>query len=159
MPENNIPRRIGVISDTHGYLEPAAARILAGVDLILHAGDIDSPAVLRQLEQIAPVVAVRGNMDQGAWTRNLKQTELITAGKTWIYMLHEYGRLDLDLHSTDIKVLIHGHTHRAALETHQGVIYLNPGSPTLPRGAHNPSVAVITLAADGGNPRAEIFRI
>jgi putative phosphoesterase len=152
MPERSIPRRIGVISDTHGHLEAAAVKALQGVDLILHAGDIDTFEVLRQLELIAPVVAVQGNMDRGVWSHGLNQTELVTLGKTWIYMMHDYGHLDLDPQSANITMIIHGHTHRAEIKTHQGVTYLNPGSASSPRGGGNPTLALIELDSDGGNP-------
>ena len=156
MRKQPMPRRIGVISDTHGHLEPRAVKALQGVDLILHAGDIDGPDVLGRLERIAPVVAVRGNMDQGPWSQGLKASELITLGTSWIYMLHDYSRLDLDPHSANIRIVIHGHTHRAALESHQGVTYLNPGSATLPRHAADPTLAIIELDPEGGDPCIEI---
>jgi putative phosphoesterase len=156
------PRRIGVISDTHGHLDPQVAKVLADVDLILHAGDIDTPAVLRKLEQIAPVVAVRGNMDQGSWARNLKSRELIPMGKHWIYMLHDCTRLDLDPRNADIRLIIHGHTHRAELKSQQEITYLNPGSASLPRGAQPPSLAIVHLNSRGDSPptpRVELIEL
>lgn len=159
MPEHTTPRRIGVISDTHGHLGPTAVTALEGVDLILHAGDLDTFGVLRQLEQIAPVVAVQGNMDRGVWTQGLKQAELVTLGKTWIYMMHDYGRLDLDPQGADITMIVHGHTHRTELKTHNGVTYLNPGSASLPRGGNCPSLAIIELNPDGSHPRVTLVEI
>ena len=156
MPRPANPRAIGVIADTHGHLNPKAAEVLAGVDLILHAGDIDTPAVLRQLEQLAPVAAVKGNMDHGAWSQGLKLRELIPLGNKWIYLLHDFTRLDLDPQNADIQLIIHGHTHRAELKSHQGVTYLNPGSASLPRGTATPSLAIIHLNSRGTSPQVEL---
>ena len=155
-PANNLTR-IGVISDTHGHLDAKAAVSLAGVDLILHAGDIDTPVVLRQLEQIAPVIAVRGNMDRGPWSSGLKSAEIITLGTPWIYLLHDQSHLDLDPASADVGLVIHGHTHRPTLETRGDVTYLNPGSATLPRGGYNPTVAIIHLSKIG-EPHRIVFQ-
>ncbi|MBV5280288.1 MAG: metallophosphoesterase family protein, partial [Actinobacteria bacterium] len=86
----------GVISDTHGVLLPAALKILMGVDLIIHAGDIDTQAVLNELNKIAPVVAVKGNMDRGNWASHLCGTETVEIGQCFLYVLHDVGRLDID---------------------------------------------------------------
>lgn len=138
--------RIGVISDTHGHLSAEATRALAGVDRILHAGDLDTPEVLDRLRRIAPVVAVRGNMDRGAWAEHLKPVERVTVSGTHIYLLHMGHLLDLDPRAAGLHVVISGHTHRPEQERRDGVVYLNPGSASMPRGGHPPSVALLDLA-------------
>ena len=87
---------LGVISDTHGILRPEAFAALAGSELIIHAGDIGSPEVLKQLREIAPVIAVRGNMDRGGWAADLPRTEVVEVGGLFLYILHNLSDLDLD---------------------------------------------------------------
>ncbi|MCE9612894.1 MAG: metallophosphatase family protein [Lentisphaerae bacterium] len=121
-------RLIGVISDTHGLLRPEAVRALAGVELIIHAGDIDEPAVLDGLRQIAPVVAVRGNVDHGPWARVLPMTEVVQFDEQFLYVLHDLGRLNLDPAAAGFHVVISGHTHKPENRTEAGILFLNPGS-------------------------------
>ena len=119
---------IGVISDTHGLLRPQAVQALAGVDLIIHAGDIGDPKILRALKRIAPVHAVRGNTDRGDWAADLPQSLVVEVGGVHLYVLHELFCLDLDPAAAGIKAVIFGHSHRPHLEHKNGVLYLNPGS-------------------------------
>ncbi len=119
--------KIGVISDTHGLIRPGVYKALQGVDMILHAGDVGSIDTLKSLEKIAPVTAVSGNMD-GAMGNLLSETELIHVGDVNIYMLHDLILLDRAPDTSDIQVVISGHTHRPALLTKGNVTYLNPGS-------------------------------
>lgn len=119
---------IGVISDTHGMLRPQALEALAGVDLILHAGDIDVPQVLEELERIAPVKAVCGNMDFGPLRERLSETEVIEVGGYLLYILHDIGKLDLDPEASGFSAVVFGHSHRPYLEQKRGVLFLNPGS-------------------------------
>ena len=139
------PVRLGVISDTHGYLNAHAVKSLRGVDLIVHAGDIDTPGVLNRLRKIAPVKAVRGNMDQGKWAAELPKTELITIDKVVLFALHDVYLLDLDPASAGIHAVIYGHSHRPHLETIGGIIYINPGSASQPRHNHPPTVAILNI--------------
>jgi putative phosphoesterase len=120
--------RLGIVSDTHGLVRPEALALLQGVDAVLHAGDIGKPAVLDQLAAIAPVVAVRGNVDRGEWARALPETELYLAGTLSIYLLHNLQELDLAPDAAGIDLIVHGHSHRPSREVRQGVTYLNPGS-------------------------------
>ncbi len=151
MPDNieptpDAPVRIGVISDTHGLLRPEALAALRGVDLILHAGDLVTPEHLGALRNLAPALAVRGNMDAGAWARELPVTRVVTCGTRLIYMLHDLGQLDLDPATAGVQVVISGHTHRPCIETRDGVLYLNPGSAG-PRRFNLPiSLALLDLA-------------
>ena len=122
------PLRIGLISDTHNLVRPEAKRALAGVDRILHAGDICGPAVLQELEQIAPVVAVRGNNDRGSWADSIKTTEMVDVDGLSIYMLHDLNDLDVDPHAAAARVVLTGHSHKPRIDEKDRVIYINPGS-------------------------------
>ena len=119
---------IGVISDTHGLLRPQAVQALEGVELIIHAGDIGNSKILRALARIAPVHAVRGNIDRGAWAADLPQSLVVEVGAVHLYVLHELFCLDLDPAAAGINAVIFGHSHRPHLERQNGVLYLNPGS-------------------------------
>jgi len=139
---------VGVISDTHGRLNPNAADALKGVDAIIHAGDVGGPDILTALERIAPVSAVKGNMDGGAWTRDLPNADVVSFGQTLLYVLHDLHKLDLDPESSGFKVVISGHTHQAAATRKNGVLYLNPGSATQPRYGSAISVALMRIEGD-----------
>ncbi len=120
--------RIGVISDTHGLLRPEAVRALEGSELILHAGDVGDAAILADLAKIAPVKAVRGNVDKGAWAKQLPLSETVEAGGALIYMLHDLQQLDLKPRAAEISVVVSGHSHIPKQEHRDGVLYFNPGS-------------------------------
>lgn len=136
---------IGLISDTHGNLGARARDALEGVDVILHTGDFDTPEVLEQLEKLAPVIAVRGNMDYGRWADPLPVTDLVELGGVYLYLLHNLNALDLDPAAAGIQVVVSGHTHQSAAIRSNGVLFLNPGSPTSPRYGSEPSVAMLRL--------------
>jgi len=119
---------IGVISDTHGLLRPAALEALRGVDQIVHAGDIGSLDILTQLGRIARVYAVRGNMDKGLWSDHLPHSEVAGFEEANLYVVHDLNHLDLDPAAAGFRVVITGHTHRPLIEERDGVLYLNPGS-------------------------------
>lgn len=120
--------RIGLISDTHGLLRREALEFLAGSDRIVHAGDIVDPEILGRLAEIAPLTAVRGNNDHGAWAQRVPQTAVLEVGEISIYVLHDLGRLDLDPRRAGHRVVIAGHSHRPRVEERDGVLYVNPGS-------------------------------
>ena len=120
--------RIGVISDTHGLLRPEAIAALRGSELILHAGDVGLPEVLEALRRIAPVVAVRGNVDVDAWARRLPATEMVEAGDKTFYILHRIADLDLKPRSARVDAVVFGHSHQPGIEWRDGVLYFNPGS-------------------------------
>ena len=121
-------RSIGVIADTHGLVRPEAVAALRGSEFIIHAGDIGTPEVLEALRRIAPVFAVRGNVDKGAWAESLPETRIVHAGDTSIYVLHNLNDLDLDPTATNVQAIISGHSHRPQMVEKNGVLYLNPGS-------------------------------
>jgi len=120
--------RVGVISDTHGFLRPQAVEALEGSDLIIHAGDIGKLEILEALREIAPVFAVRGNMDWGEWTRDLFETEIVEIGEILLYVLHDVNQLDLEPTASGFSAVISGHTHRPSIDTRNGVLFLNPGT-------------------------------
>ena len=121
-------RRVGVISDTHGKLRDSALAALQGVELIIHAGDVGDESILPRLRKIAPVHAVRGNIDKGELAASLPATEWVEfAGKS-IYILHDLGDLDLDPAAANVSVVITGHSHKPNVLLRGSVLYLNPGS-------------------------------
>ena len=122
------PSILGVISDTHGLLRQEGVTALMGSDLILHAGDVGKPEILDLLGEIAPVVAVRGNIDKGAWAERLPLTTTVEAGPARIYMLHDVNELDIDPATGGFHLVISGHSHQPGRGDRNGVIYLNPGS-------------------------------
>lgn len=136
---------IGVISDTHGLLRPEVADALQNADLIIHAGDIGTPRVLEELKSIAPVVAVRGNMDNGGWANTLRVSEIVEIESTILYVLHDIHRLDLDPVPSHVKAVISGHSHRPSIQRHKGVLYVNPGSAGPRRFTLPVSVALIHM--------------
>ncbi|HEX2501708.1 MAG TPA: metallophosphoesterase family protein [Methylomirabilota bacterium] len=119
---------IGVLSDTHGLLRPEALRRLRGVDQIVHAGDIGSAEVLRALAKVAPVTAVRGNNDRGAWARRLPATAVLRVGRIRLYVLHDLKALAVDPRAAALAVVIAGHSHKPGLADREGVLFMNPGS-------------------------------
>jgi putative phosphoesterase len=149
--------RIGVIADTHGLLRPQATALLRGSDLILHAGDIVDPAILDSLRALAPLTAVRGNNDRGAWAEALSETELVRVGGSVIYLIHDLKQLDVDPVARGIDVVISGHSHRPSITRRNGVLYLNPGSAG-PRRFKLP-IALAELSLDEGSAAARIIEI
>jgi uncharacterized protein len=151
------PVRIGVISDTHGLLRLEAVEALRGSDRILHAGDIGAPEILEALAQIAPVTAVRGNVDTATWALSLPETEVVEAGGVSIYILHDLGQLDLKPEAAGFRIVVYGHSHRPKIEEKNGVLYFNPGSAG-PRRFNLP-VSVGKLRIGAGKVRAELVEL
>jgi uncharacterized protein len=148
---------IGVISDTHGLLRPEAMQALRGSQYIIHAGDVGAVVILDQLASIAPVTAIRGNVDKGAWARKLAETEVVEVGGVSIYVLHDLAQLDLKPAAAGFNVVISGHSHVPKQETRDGVLYFNPGSAG-PRRFKLP-VTIGRLLVEGGDVRGEIISI
>lgn len=120
--------RIGVISDTHGLLRPEAIEALAGVEHILHAGDVGGIEILERLRAIAPVTAIRGNVDGYGPCAALPETEVAELGGLLVYMLHDRNALDLDPAAAGMAAVVSGHSHQPKIEERKGVLYFNPGS-------------------------------
>ena len=119
---------IGVISDTHGLLRPEAVDLLRGSNHILHAGDIGSSEIIPALRKIAPVTAIRGNIDTQAWTKEFPETEVVELAGLHIYMIHDVKALDLNPRAAGFAAVISGHSHQPKEERKDGVLYFNPGS-------------------------------
>jgi hypothetical protein len=147
--------QFGIISDTHGYLPAEALAVFRNVDMILHAGDIGSGAILAALEKLAPVVAVRGNMDWGTWADRLPEKECLQAGDQRIHLIHDLGRLRLDAVNKAAIAVVNGHTHRPKVEVQQGVLFVNPGSAGAPR--HGESAGVALLRVSGARASADLI--
>jgi putative phosphoesterase len=148
---------LGVISDTHGLLRPEAVEGLRGSERILHAGDVGTPEILEALAQIAPVTAIRGNVDTDPWARALPATEVVEISGVSIYMLHDLGQFTLKPAAAGFRVVVYGHSHQPKIEEKNGVLYLNPGSAG-PRRFHLP-VSVGRLTIDAGKVRAELVEL
>jgi putative phosphoesterase len=119
---------VGVISDTHGLLRPEAVELLRGSDHIIHAGDIGAPDIIPALEIIAPVTAIRGNIDKGAWARHFSESEVAELAGSHIYIIHDLNALDLKPQAAGFAAVISGHSHQPKQEMKDGVLYFNPGS-------------------------------
>jgi hypothetical protein len=119
---------IGLISDTHGLMRQQALAALRESDLIIHAGDVGKPEIVEQLRALAPVVAVRGNIDKGAWASQLPLTAVVEARSARIYVVHDLQQLDLDPAAAQFQIVVSGHSHKAGRSERAGVMYLNPGS-------------------------------
>jgi uncharacterized protein len=143
--EQGATMKIGVISDTHGHIADPVIDALADTDLILHAGDIDGPEVLQTLRKVATVVPVRGNMDHGAWAHDMPREEYVDLGGILVYMVHDLSHISLDPWAADVRIVVSGHTHRPELMKKDGVLYLNPGSASFPRGGYKASIALIEI--------------
>ena len=145
--------RIGVISDTHGLLRPEALEALAGVEHILHAGDLGDITILDSLRAIAPVTAIRGNVDGYGDCATLPETEAVELGGRLFYLVHSVYDLDVNPVTAKIAVVVSGHSHRPGVERKGGVLYLNPGSAGPRRFSLPVTVAIVTL---GGEIAVEI---
>jgi len=145
-----VPSRvlIGLISDTHGLIRPEALEALRGSDLIIHCGDVGDPVVLEALGNLAPVRAIRGNNDRGAWTNRLPPQDLVEVGGHVIRVLHNLAELDPDTEAVGLTAIVFGHSHKPLIERRGGVLFINPGSAG-PRRFKLP-VTVATLALRSG---------
>jgi putative phosphoesterase len=144
---------IGVISDTHGLLRPEALVALAEAEHILHAGDVGNIEILDELRRIAPVTAIRGNVDVYGECAKLPETEMVELGGRFFYMLHSVKDLDLDPRAAGVDVVVSGHSHKPVIDRNNGVMYLNPGSAGPRRFSLPVSVALVTVGEDAVKAR------
>jgi putative phosphoesterase len=151
------PVTIGVVSDTHGLLRPQAVEALRGSDRILHAGDVGAPEILEALKQIAPVIAIRGNVDTAPWATTLPLTEVLEVSGVSIYMLHDLAQLDLKPQAARFRVVVYGHSHKPKIEERNGVLYFNPGSAGPRRFSLPVSVGKLTVTA--GQVNTELIEL
>jgi|ERR1041385_7068337 putative phosphoesterase len=148
---------VGVISDTHGLLRPEAITALEGSHYIIHAGDIEDPAILERLKEIAPVTAVRGNVDYGPWTDHIPETNVLEVDGVSIYVLHILEQLDLDPEAAGFAAVVCGHSHVPKQQVKNGVLYFNPGSAG-PRRFKLPA-SVGRLKIESGKIEAELIML
>jgi putative phosphoesterase len=148
---------VGVISDTHGLVRPEALEALEGSELIVHAGDVGAPGVLEELGRVAPVVAVRGNNDRGAWAEELPLYDAVEVEGAFVYVLHDLKELDIAPAAAGFRVVVSGHSHKPLIEERRGVLYLNPGSAG-PRRFKLP-VTLARLRVKGADASAEIVNL
>lgn len=146
--------RIGIVSDTHGLLRPEVAPALAGVDRILHIGDVGKASILEELAKIAPVTAIRGNIDHDGPCAKLPETEVVLIedpphASLYLYMLHDLKTLHLDPAAAKFAAVLHGHTHVPNFYTKKGVLYFNPGSCGPRRFDLPVTVGLLSLKKDG----------
>ena len=146
--------RIGLISDTHGLLRPEVLDFLRGSDHIVHGGDVCDPSVLEALRVVAPLTAVRGNNDRGAWAEGLRESELVRLGEIFLYAIHDLAEIDIEPRAAGVRVVVSGHSHRPSVEERDGVLYVNPGSAG-PRRFRLP-IAAAELAVEGERVAAKI---
>lgn len=149
---------VGVISDTHGLLRDEAIAELEGSDVIVHAGDVGGEEILRRLSRIAPVHAVRGNTDGGAWGSTLPHTEVVSVGGADLYMVHDIEDLDLDPAAAGFAAVIYGHSHRPHIARRDEVLFINPGAAGHRRFRLPVSVGRLTVSASGA-VEAEIVEL
>lgn len=146
--------KIGVVSDTHGLLRPEVLPALAGVEYILHLGDVGDPAILKSLAEIAPVHAVRGNVDTAGPCCSLPETDVLLFEGHYVYLLHDLGKLRLDPAAAKFSAVLYGHSHRARTEQRNGVLYLNPGSCGPRRFDLSVTLAILSIDSTNGlSPR------
>jgi len=155
--EPHSSKQVGVISDTHGLMRPEALAALRGSDLIIHAGDIGSPAVLEALGRIAPTHAVRGNNDRDAWGMKLPLIDVVSAGGSDLYLVHDIADIDVDPAAAGFAAVIYGHSHKPLIEWRDGVLFLNPGSAG-PRRFKLP-IAVARLRVHAGGIEPELVTL
>lgn len=148
---------VGLISDTHGLLRPEALDALAGVDLLIHGGDIGKPEILDALRAIAPLTVVRGNNDRAEWATDIPDSAVLDVESVRIYTLHDRKLLDLDPAAERIQVVVTGHSHRPAVTERDGVLYVNPGSAG-PRRFSLP-ISVARLDISGADVQARIVEM
>lgn len=149
---------VGLISDTHGLLRPEALDALRGSDFIVHAGDIGDPEIVAELGRLAPVTAVRGNIDKGAWADSLPGTEVLEVGAgCLVYVLHDIDDLDLDPAAAGFQAVVFGHSHKPGFRWKDGVLYVNPGSAG-PRRFSLP-ISVGRLFADASGVSIDLIEI
>ncbi len=141
--------RLGLLSDTHGLLRPEACAALAGCEHILHMGDVGNGEILKDLARIAPVHAVRGNIDRSGSCSKLPETDVVLFQGHYLYMLHDRATLHLDPAAARFSAVLFGHTHRPLIEWHKNVLYFNPGSCGPRRFELPVTVGLLTLDPDG----------
>ena len=151
--------RVGIISDTHGLLRPEAVELLRGSEHIIHAGDIGAPEIVPALEKIAPVTAIRGNVDTQAWAKSFPEVEVVELGGLHIYVIHDVNAIDLNPKAAGFAAVISGHSHQPKQEIKDGVLYFNPGSAGPRRFKLPISIGRLELCAAGIRGSLHTFEV
>ena len=141
--------RVGLISDTHGLLRPEAKAFLHGCHHLVHAGDIVHPRILEELGAIAPVTAVRGNNDFGAWAERIPEAEFVTVAGVRLYVIHDLEQLNIEPSAAGVRVVVSGHSHKPSVVEREGVLFINPGSAGPRRFKLPISVGELIIASNG----------
>jgi putative phosphoesterase len=136
---------VGVISDTHGLMRPEALTALRGVEHILHAGDVGDIAILDALRKIAPVTAIRGNVDTSGACAELPATDVVELGDKLFYLVHSVHDLDIDPVAAGVAMVVSGHSHKASVKVQRGVVFFNPGSAGPRRFSLPVTVGLVTV--------------
>lgn len=157
MRNASVAMHIGIISDTHGLLRAEAVRELSGVDHILHAGDVGDPSILDMLREIAPVTAIRGNIDVSGACAQLPATEAVELGGCLFYLVHAIEDLDIVPAKAGVSVVVYGHSHRPVVKEHEGIVYLNPGSAGPSR--FNLPITLAKAVVENGSVRVRIVEL
>jgi len=150
--------KIGVVSDTHGLLRPEVLPALAGVDHILHLGDVGGPFILKALEKIAPIHAIRGNVDSEGTCSRLPETDVLLFEGHYVYLLHDLSTLHLDPVAAKFSAVLYGHSHRPTIDHKKDVLYFNPGSCGPRRFELPVTIGLLTIESEK-EPHAEIVRL
>lgn len=150
---------VGVISDTHGLLRSEAVEALHGAEIIVHAGDIGSIDVVERLSAIAPVIAVRGNVDTGSWADKFSENEVVKVHGRYLYVLHNLNEIDLDPAAAGFDIVISGHSHKPGVQNKGGVLYVNPGSAGPRRFKLPVAVATLHITSDGIEARVHELNV
>ena len=150
--------KIGVVSDTHGLLRPQVIPALEGVEHILHLGDVGDPAILKSLKKVAPLTAIRGNVDRTGACSKLPETEVVLLEGRYLYMLHDVHTLHLDPAAAKFAAVLYGHSHQPSVRRHKGVLYFNPGSCGPRRFDLPVSIGLMEIEA-GQDPQARIVHL
>lgn len=145
--------RVGLVSDTHDLLRPQAKAFLQGCDHIIHAGDVNSAGILEDLATLAPLTAVRGNNDRGAWAASLCQAEIVELGGILVCVIHDVAQLDVIPGVVGVRVVVSGHSHKPSIVDRDGVLFVNPGSAGPRRFKLPVAVAELTIAGDAVSAR------
>jgi putative phosphoesterase len=150
--------KIGVVSDTHGLLRPEVLPALAGVDHVLHLGDVGDPAILKALGKIAPIHAIRGNVDRDGPCSRLPETDVLLFEGHYLYLLHDLGKLRLDPVAAKFSAVLYGHSHRPSIDRRKGVLYFNPGACGPRRFDLLPTIGILIIE-ENKELQAEILRL
>lgn len=141
-------KTIGLISDTHGIIKEEAIKALKGCDLIIHAGDIGSIDVIDSLKKVAPVHAIRGNIDKEEWTKQFSETKIVKVDNIVIYVIHNIKEMNIDPKKEGFNIIVYGHSHKHSKHIKDNILYINPGGSGRRRFSLPLTVAILHINDD-----------